>query len=157
MERTILYQAADGKWYDLVVYDIMDPACSAIEAVAPDLLELVKEYAKHIGIIANGCDLHERSLITIAKAEGGADSNEFFPIPAGSLDARNIKEGDKVVYANPSHGLSGHQEDCTRHLEAGRTYTITRVDMYDWHTDIFLEGFPGIKFNSVMFTEVNGG
>ena len=39
-------------------------------------------------------------------------------------------------------------------LEVGRVYTLIKTIVYNWNTDVFLEEFPGIPFNSVIFEEV---
>ena len=40
-------------------------------------------------------------------------------------------------------------------LTIGQEYTLEHRDIYDWHTQYHLVGFPGIWFNSVCFEEVN--
>ena len=49
--------------------------------------------------------------------------------------------------------------DCDRNspmLEIGTTYNLVCVIIHSWHTEIELEEFPGIKFNSVYFEEIGG-
>ena len=39
-------------------------------------------------------------------------------------------------------------------LEVGKTYTVVDVIEHSWHTEIELEEFPGVLFNSVCFEEL---
>lgn len=39
-------------------------------------------------------------------------------------------------------------------LKIGKKYTVTNVDVYGFYTMITLKEFPGKRFNSVLFTEV---
>lgn len=41
-------------------------------------------------------------------------------------------------------------------LEVGKTYTVVNVDVHSWHTEVELEEFPNIIFNSVCFDEIGG-
>ena len=41
-------------------------------------------------------------------------------------------------------------------LEVGKTYNVVNVDVHSWHTQIELEEFPNIVFNSVCFEEKGG-
>ena len=38
-------------------------------------------------------------------------------------------------------------------LEVGKTYTLVSVTVYDWKTEVEVEEFPDIKFNSSCFNE----
>ena len=42
-------------------------------------------------------------------------------------------------------------------LEVGKEYTVVDVDIHSWHTEVELEEFPNVKFNSVCFKEVEVG
>jgi len=33
-------------------------------------------------------------------------------------------------------------------------YDVERIEVYSWHTKVFLKEFPGVEFNSVWFEEV---
>jgi len=61
--------------------------------------------------------------------------------------------GDRVVFANPTHGYPSDKERCATHLEVGETYTVDYTDVSGCHTDVCLHEFPGIIFNSVMFED----
>lgn len=50
-----------------------------------------------------------------------------------------FKKGAKVRYIKGWNSYLGFN----------RVYTIEQVDVYSYHTDIFLEGFGDIAFNSV--------
>ena len=39
-------------------------------------------------------------------------------------------------------------------LEIGEEYTLEDVEVHSWHTIIYLEEFPNVKFNSVAFEEI---
>lgn len=39
-------------------------------------------------------------------------------------------------------------------LTVGETYTLTDIDVHDWHSLVTLKEFPGYEFNSVLFEEV---
>ena len=38
-------------------------------------------------------------------------------------------------------------------LKIGNEYTISNVFVYPWYTEVYLEEFPNIPFNSVVFDE----
>jgi hypothetical protein len=59
----------------------------------------------------------------------------------------------RVVFAYPSAGYRSHQETAAKHLEVGKAYTVESTKVGGWHTDVYLEEFPGVAFNSVMFVE----
>ena len=39
-------------------------------------------------------------------------------------------------------------------LEIGKEYTLADLVVYAWHTIVYIEEFPGVEFNSVVFEEV---
>lgn len=41
-----------------------------------------------------------------------------------------------------------------KQLEVGKIYYLTDLDMGSWHTDVYLEEFEGLSFNSVLFEEI---
>ena len=53
----------------------------------------------------------------------------------------------QVTYG--SHGF----QDPRGILDAGKVYGVRDVDIHDWHTRVYLDGFIGY-FNSVWFNEV---
>jgi len=50
MQRTIKYQAGDGLWYDLVVYDLIMPEYDRLETENKKLKIKIKEQAEFINI-----------------------------------------------------------------------------------------------------------
>lgn len=62
-----------------------------------------------------------------------------------------------VVYDRPQNGYDHHKATAAQHLEVGKSYTCTRVDVGDCHTDIYLKEAPGVAFNSVLFSGVQYG
>lgn len=75
------------------------------------------------------------------------------------MDIRNTKPGDKVVCVEQMGYLyfwgadRGNAKEC---LVVGKQYTVEKVEIHSWHTNVFLEGYPGIPFNSVQFKNVEG-
>jgi hypothetical protein len=69
-----------------------------------------------------------------------------------SLDIFNIHPGDKVaVIAKDGEVWNGYDSDkrhVEKHLKIGIVYTISRINIQDWKTDIYLEEVPEIPFNS---------
>lgn len=66
------------------------------------------------------------------------------------------KEGTKVVYNSPNAGMPIDQEMAKRHsLVKGEIYTVDHTVVYDWNTQVGLKEIPGVRFNSVLFDEVD--
>lgn len=61
------------------------------------------------------------------------------------------KEGDKVIYCNPENGYPSDQEQCKKHLELNKVYTVDFTVVGQSHTSVHLKEFPKMSFNSVMF------
>lgn len=38
-------------------------------------------------------------------------------------------------------------------LKEGNVYHMVRMDVYNWHTDVYLAEFPNLVFNSIFFCE----
>tara|TARA_R110000868_G_scaffold320909_12_gene581952 strand:+ start:176 stop:385 length:210 start_codon:yes stop_codon:yes gene_type:complete len=64
------------------------------------------------------------------------------------------KHGDKVVCDTLDAGYKNDQEVASKYLKKGERYTIEETNVADWHTNVYLQEFPGIKFNSVFFEDV---
>ena len=62
-----------------------------------------------------------------------------------------LAPGDIAEFTKPKNGRAEHQEEAAEHLTVGESYTVTRVEVGGWHTDIWLEGVAGVRFNSVLF------
>lgn len=48
----------------------------------------------------------------------------------------------------------GSNDDPRGLLKPGAVYEVEKVESHSWHTKIYLVGYPGKKFNSVHFDEV---
>ncbi len=62
--------------------------------------------------------------------------------------------GTKVRFAFPNNGYDFHKETAKQHLIEGEIYTVKITDVGSFHTDVYLQEVPGVKFNSVMFENV---
>jgi hypothetical protein len=63
------------------------------------------------------------------------------------------KKGTKVVFSNPNAGYPEQVALAAKHLKAGTTYTVERTEVFDWHTDVYLQEVPDTGFNSCFFEE----
>ena len=61
--------------------------------------------------------------------------------------------GTKIVFANPDNGYTSDKELVKRYLTVGGIYVVHHTEVGSSYTKVILEGFPGIKFNSVMFND----
>jgi len=70
-----------------------------------------------------------------------------------------LTKGDKVVYtgATDEQVRWGSNDDPRGILVEGNTYTVARVEVHSWHTKVWLEEYPGLKFNIVHFELVAAG
>lgn len=64
------------------------------------------------------------------------------------------EHGDKVVCDTFDAGYESDKVIAIKYLEIGKEYTIDETVVDDWHTDVYLQEFPGIEFNSVFFEDV---
>ena len=71
------------------------------------------------------------------------------------MDIRNCTEREIVCISNKDNEFFGCDENSPL-LEVGKTYTVVNVDVHSWHTEVELEEFPNIMFNSVCFEEKGG-
>ena len=60
-----------------------------------------------------------------------------------------------VCVSNKDNKFIGCDENSPL-LEIGKIYTVADVDVYGWHTEVKLEEFPNIVFNSTCFEEKGG-
>lgn len=61
-------------------------------------------------------------------------------------------KGSKVIFNN----VKGHDYDlehARKYLKEGQEYTVDFTDVSSWSTNVYLEEFPDIAFNSVMFND----
>lgn len=68
------------------------------------------------------------------------------------VDVNNLKVGDLIVYAHENNGSDYDKSLVKKHLELGKAYTVSNVNVGGSYTDIQLSGFGGVYFNSVMFS-----
>jgi hypothetical protein len=61
------------------------------------------------------------------------------------------KKGTKVIFNHPQAGYSHHIETAKKYLKIGEEYTVEKTAVGHFHTDVYLQEFPNIAFNSVMF------
>ena len=69
------------------------------------------------------------------------------------MDVMNvdIKEGDKVVFADPGAGLPADGAKAGALLKEGKTYTVERMEVHPARRDVYLKKFPDIAFNRKQF------
>lgn len=60
----------------------------------------------------------------------------------------------KVKCTTLSAGYDYHKKIAETYLEIGKEYVVEKTIVDSFHTDVFLQEFPGIKFNSVFFEDV---
>lgn len=55
--------------------------------------------------------------------------------------------------------VQAKKEDCfypnASKLKEGEKYHLSDLEAFPWHTDVYLKEFPGYRFNSVQFGEVD--
>ena len=61
--------------------------------------------------------------------------------------------GTKVIFAHPDSGTTYDQEKSQKHLTEEIVYTVKKTEVQSFKSDVILEEIPGIKFNTVMFSE----
>lgn len=66
----------------------------------------------------------------------------------------NATPGTKVIYAFSDNGWDYDMVQARRLLELGGTYTIHHTCIHESSTDVHLTEVPGVRFNSVMFADV---
>ncbi|MFC0278125.1 hypothetical protein ACFFH2_15735 [Enterococcus devriesei] len=62
--------------------------------------------------------------------------------------------GSKVVFAHPTFGDDYDIKKAREFLCEGTTYTVSRTEIFSSFTEVFLQEFPGVPFNSVQFEDV---
>ena len=68
------------------------------------------------------------------------------------IDARH---GTKVIFNKPKNGWPHDQQTLKKHgLIEGEKYTVDRTEIHDCYTTLYLVEFPGIRFNTVNFSDV---
>ncbi len=65
----------------------------------------------------------------------------------------NTTKGDRVRVDNLTSGYLPDQKIANQYLKLGDVYTVEKTVVYEWHTDVFLQEFPGVAFNSCFFED----
>lgn len=63
------------------------------------------------------------------------------------------KKGDKVKLKTLNAGYDSEKEIVLHYLVLNEVYTVSCTEVGDFHTDVYLEEFPGVCFNSVFFED----
>ena len=71
--------------------------------------------------------------------------------PMMSLDT---KPGDKVLFDKPNQGHERDTQRALKHLVVGDEYTVERLDVAEWSSEVFFKEVPGVGFNTVHFQNV---
>lgn len=66
------------------------------------------------------------------------------------------KPGEKIVFQFPKNGRQSDIEHAAEYLELGKEYTLEDIYVHQSCTDVYLKEVPGVKFNSVHFSNVKG-
>lgn len=64
------------------------------------------------------------------------------------------KSGDKVLFDKPNQGYEHDAEHALKHLVVGKQYTVDRLEVAAWSSEVFFKEVPGIGFNTVHFKNV---
>lgn len=65
-----------------------------------------------------------------------------------------MKEEVKYTGASQDQINWGGNDDPRNLLTVGNIYTVLKREVHSWHTKVYLEEFPDMKFNSVSFEEI---
>ena len=69
------------------------------------------------------------------------------------LDIFNSNPRQVVCVSNVDNGWWSCSNNAHL-LTVGQIYNLVDIDVHDWHSLVYLEEFPGVDFNSVLFEEV---
>ncbi len=62
--------------------------------------------------------------------------------------------GTKVRFSFPNNGYEPDQQLAGKHLTVGAEYTVAGTEVGGWRTEVSLAEVPGLRFNSVLFEDV---
>ena len=62
--------------------------------------------------------------------------------------------GHKVKLETLEAGHDWQKEIVKKHLVVGRIYTVDYTVVHNSNTEVYLQEFPGVEFNSVFFEDV---
>ena len=51
-------------------------------------------------------------------------------------------------------GYNSDIEQAKKYLTINKEYTVEKTDVYNWNTNVVLQDFPDVMFNSVFFDDV---
>jgi len=60
----------------------------------------------------------------------------------------------KVTEATIKNGWDYHKKHVEKFLKVGEIYTIERIELHDWHTEVWLQEIPNEVFNSMLFEDI---
>ena len=64
-------------------------------------------------------------------------------------------EGRKIAFKHPNAGYKYDQDLAKEHLELDKVYTIRRLEVHSWSSQVWLEDISGdVSFNTVLFDDV---
>lgn len=63
-------------------------------------------------------------------------------------------KGHKVKCINLNTGYDYEQKTAQKYLVIGKEYTIDKTNVEGWYTNVYLEEFPNIIFNSTFFEDI---
>ncbi len=62
----------------------------------------------------------------------------------------------RVTEESALNGLEWNRKVLNHYLELGKTYIVKRTQVYEWDTQVYLEGFPSeVGFNSRNFVVIS--
>ena len=70
-----------------------------------------------------------------------------------AFDIYNCRPRPIICISNENNNWSPADKNAHM-LEVGKVYHVYYVIAYGWYTDVYLEEFPDVPFNSVNFEEV---
>lgn len=62
--------------------------------------------------------------------------------------------GAKIRFVNALAGWDGDVRQAKNMLTLGQVYTVSALEVYDYSSTVWLEEFPGDRFNTVQFSNV---
>ena len=68
----------------------------------------------------------------------------------------HAKQGTKITVTTKSilNGYANVSNHAKKHLKVGEVYTIDRVVVHSWHTDVYVKEIPDQIFNVVSFYNI---
>ena len=64
------------------------------------------------------------------------------------------KTGSKIVLAFYDKGMESDIKNAKKYLKLNDVYTLDKTEVYEDITFIYLSEFPGIRFNSLQFENI---